>query len=562
MNLKNPFWAGLLPALALCGALLCSSYVSAQDAPETKKEEPAAAKTEEPKSETPAVTEAKPEEKKEEAKTEPTATDAVTPPAATEEKTEEAAPAGDPSPPLTEVSYALDNIVLFLSAVLVIFMQAGFALVESGLNSSKNAVNIMFKNYMDFVIGALLFFVVGYGIMYPSAGTLADKKVVLKAGVLEFGGVGVPSPELGKGSLPTAAAQHPLNPQAFFLFQVAFCATAATIVSGSVAGRIKVPSYMIYTAVVSGLIYPISGMWMWGGGWLYTLGFKDFAGSIVVHAVGGMAGLAGAIALGPRLGRFVDGKPVAMPGHNIPYATLGVFILIIGWYGFNPGSQLAFTGAVNTDTVALVAVNTTLAACTGSFAAMLLSWVLFKKADLTFALNGGLAGLVGITANCNVVTNPSALIIGAVAGVLVCVAILALDKFQIDDPVGAFPVHGVCGVWGGIATGLFYDPALMSAAMLPGAGEASLVTQLIGTAAIAGWALVTSLGLFYALKACGMLRVHAEEEIAGLDISEHGMYAYPQQVVALDSVNSSFGSSQAKSLGHSSMASKPSTESA
>lgn len=565
MNLKNPFWAGLLPALALCGALLCTSYAGAQDTPETKTEEPAAAKTEEPKSETPAAAEEKKEEKTEEAKTEPApaGTTVQSPETTTEEKTEEAAPvaAGDPSPPLLEVSYATDNIVLFISAVLVIFMQAGFSLVETGLNSSKNAVNIMFKNYMDFVIGALLFFVVGYGIMYPAAGTLGEKKIVAKAGVLEFGGVGVPSPELGK-TLPTPAAQHPLNPQVFFLFQVAFCATAATIVSGSVAGRIKVSSYMIYTAVISGLIYPISGMWMWGGGWLYALGFKDFAGSIVVHAVGGMAGLAGAIALGPRLGRFVNGKPVAMPGHNIPYAALGVFILLIGWYGFNPGSQLAFTGGVNTDTVALVAVNTTLAACTGSLAAMLLSWVLFKKADLTFALNGGLAGLVGITANCNVVTNPSALIIGAVAGVLVCVAILALDKFQIDDPVGAFPVHGVCGVWGGIATGLFYDPALMSAAMLPGAGEASLVKQLIGTGAIAGWALVTSLGLFYALKACGLLRVHAEDEVAGLDISEHGMYAYPQNVVALDSVNSSFGVSQASSMSHGSLASKPSTESA
>lgn len=547
MNLKHPLWAGMLPALALCGALLFSTYAGAQDTPEAKKEEPAVTKTEEPKSETPAATETKPEA-------------SATTPAATDEKKEEAASvaAGDPTPPLIEVSYAVDNITLFLAAVLVIFMQAGFALVETGLNASKNAVNIMFKNYMDFIIGSLLFFIVGFGVMYPGSSVLgADKKIVLVPGWLEYGGLGIPSPELGKSALPTATAQHPMTPQGFFLFQVAFCATAATIVSGSVAGRIKFSAYLIYTAVISGIIYPISGMWMWGGGWLYTMGLKDFAGSLVVHTVGGMAGLAGAIALGPRLGRFVNGKPVAMPGHNIPYACLGVFILIIGWYGFNPGSQLAFTGTVNIDTIALVAVNTTLACCTGSFAGMVLSWVLFKKADLTFALNGGLAGLVGITANCNVVTNNSALAIGAIAGVLVCLAILALDKLQIDDPVGAFPVHGVGGMWGGIATGLFFDPSLMGTAMLPGAGPASLTTQLIGTFAIAGWSLGGSLALFFALKAVGLLRVHAEEEMAGLDISEHGMYAYPQNVVALDSVNSSFGGGSVKPTAHGGMVTKP-----
>jgi Amt family ammonium transporter len=247
------------------------------------------------------------------------------------------------------------------------------------------------------------------------------------------------------------------------------------------------------------------------------------------------------------LGRYVNGKPIAMPGHNIPYVALGVFILMIGWYGFNPGSQLAFTGTSNTQAVLLIAVNTTLAGCAGAIAAMAVSWPMFGKADLTFALNGGLAGLVSITANCHIVTNMESLIIGAVGGVVVIAGILLLDKLQIDDPVGAFPVHGCCGIWAGIATGLFGTDAVLS-------------TQLIGSFAIAGWALAASLVLFFGLKAVGLLRVSAEEELAGLDICEHGMYAYPQNVVALDSVNSSFGSGQIKHT--SSMATKPVTESA
>jgi Amt family ammonium transporter len=259
-------------------------------------------------------------------------------------------------------------------------------------------------------------------------------------------------------------------------------------------------------------------MWQWGSGWLSQLGYVDFAGSTIVHAVGGFAGLAGAIALGPRIGRFVNGKSMPMPGHNIPFAALGVFVLWVGWYGFNPGSQLAFMGKANTDVVVLIAVNTTLAAATGAIGAMALSWALFKKPDLTMALNGALGGLVGITANCHAVSNLEALLIGLVAGGVVTAAVIALDKLQIDDPVGAFPVHGACGVWGGIATGLF------------GTG-CSLVPQLIGTASICGWALGTSLVLFFGLRALGLLRVDSEEEIAGLDITEHGMYAYPPSLV-------------------------------
>jgi ammonium transporter, Amt family len=255
------------------------------------------------------------------------------------------------------------------------------------------------------------------------------------------------------------------------------------------------------------------------------MGFVDFAGSIVVHAVGGFAGLAGAIALGPRIGRFVNGKSVPMPGHNIPLAALGVFVLWIGWYGFNPGSQLAFTGSANTDVVMKIAVNTTLAAAAGAVAAMILSWFLFKKPDLTMALNGVLGGLVGITANCDIVTNGSAIAIGGVAGVLVTLAIVALDKLQIDDPVGAFPVHGACGVWGGLATGLF--GAIPEGMTWGGFMQA----QVIGTVVICGWALGASLAMFFTMKALGVLRASPEEELAGLDISEHGMYAYPPQLV-------------------------------
>ena len=249
------------------------------------------------------------------------------------------------------------------------------------------------------------------------------------------------------------------------------------------------------------------------------MGFIDFAGSLVVHAVGGAAALMGAIALGPRIGRFVDGKSRPIPGHNIPFAALGVFILWIGWFGFNPGSQLAFTGAANIKVVMTVAVNTTLAGSAGAIVAMFVSWILTKKPDLTMSLNGALAGLVAITANCHCVTNIEAIIIGSIAGVIVYAAVLLLDKLCIDDPVGAVPVHLCCGIWAGIATGIFGDGA-------------DLKVQLIGTAAIVGWSLVVSGITFFFLKAIGLLRVSAEEEIAGLDIEEHGMYAYPASFVA------------------------------
>jgi len=393
-------------------------------------------------------------------------------------------------------AYAIDNFFLFICAVLVLFMQAGFALLESGLNSAKNTVNILFKNIIDLCAGALLFYFVGYSLMYAPEGN----------GILAFAGFGF----IGEAGEPGAGV---LNPQMNWLFQVAFAATAATIVSGAVAGRMKFSAYLVYSVVITSIVYPISGYWKWGGGWLDALGFYDFAGSLLVHALGGFAGLAGAIVLGPRLGRFKrDGGSRAMPGHSLTISTLGVFILWIGWYGFNPGSQLAVVGVENTNAVMLIAVNTTLAAAAGGVAAMILAWILFKKPDLSMALNGILAGLVGITANCDSVTNGEAVLIGLIAGLLVVLGIILLEKLRIDDPVGAWPVHGLSGVWGGIATGLF--------------GGHPLGAQIIGSLVVPLWGFVTMFVLFSLLKALNVLRVSEKEEIRGLDISEHQEEAY------------------------------------
>jgi len=413
------------------------------------------------------------------------------------EATEEAVAAEEESSELSlsELYYALDNSMLFLCAVLVLFMQSGFAMVESGFNSSKNTINILFKNLMDVCAGVLIYYAVGYGLMYP--GDSGNGYF----GFAQFG--------IGEAGEPGPGVLHP---QVDFLFQVAFAATAATIVSGAVAGRMKFTSYLVYSIVLTGIIYPISGYWKWGGGWLDAMGFYDFAGSIVVHAVGGFAALAGAIVLGPRIGRFKAGKSAPIPGHNIAQATLGVFILWVGWYGFNPGSQLAFGGSDNTNAVMLIAANTTLAAATGGVAAMILGWIMYGKPDISMALNGVLAGLVGITANCDSVTNLEAIAIGGIAGVLVVIGILALEKLKIDDPVGAFPVHGLCGIWGGVATGIF--------------GDYNLGVQILGSVVIPVYAFVTMFILFMVLKVIGQLRVSEEDELKGLDLSEHGMQAY------------------------------------
>ena len=395
-----------------------------------------------------------------------------------------------------EVAYSIDNLILFLSAVLVLFMQAGFAMVESGFNSAKNTVNIMFKNIIDLASGVFFYFLIGYSLMYGAS---------VIPGFLGFGGLGI------SAESPDAVAGN-LHPQVDFLFQAVFAATAATIVSGAVAGRMKISGYLIYSIVLTAIIYPISGFWKWGGGWLDQMGFYDFAGSLVVHAVGGFAALAAVIVLGPRIGRFGGGSTNPLPPSNMAMAALGVFILWVGWYGFNPGSQLAFAGAVNADAVMLIATNTTLAAATGTLFAMLYGWVKTGKPNLTYTLNGALGGLVGITANCDSVNNIEGLIIGAVAGVLVCVGMELLENLKIDDAVGAWSVHGLCGIWGGIATGIF--------------GGHALIAQIVGSIAIPVWAFVTAFVLFKIIKALGVLRVSPEEEAAGLDLSEHGVGAY------------------------------------
>ena len=463
------------------------------------------------------------------------------------DKEEEAVPATFEE----ETTYTINTLIMFICAVLVLFMQAGFALVEIGMNSAKNVINILSKNVMDLSVGVLLFLLLGYGLMYP--GDAALNAYFGYGGI--FGASGA-----GEGIHGDYSAS------ADFLFQVAFAATAATIVSGAVAGRMKFGGYLVYSAILTGLIYPISGMWKWGGGFLHQMGFQDFAGSVVVHAVGGFAGLAGAILLGARLGRFTkDGKSRPIPGHNIAFAALGVFILWIGWYGFNPGSQLTYSGAANANATTYIALTTTLSAAAGAVLAMLASWVLFKKPDLTMALNGALAGLVGITANCDRVTELDSLIIGAVSGILVVVGIMLLDKLRLDDPVGAWPVHGLCGVWGGIATGIFGDIPLADFPDMTRAGFIGV--QSFATLVICAWAFVTMLGVFGVLKVVGLLRVSEDDEVAGLDLSEHGMHAYPAAWVASDTITGThptdrpMGGGAATSAALSS-APRPSTESA
>ncbi len=399
-----------------------------------------------------------------------------------------------------EAAYAIDNFWVFITGILVIWMQAGFALVETGMNSAKNAVNILFKNLIDFCLGGLAFYLFGYNLMYPGE--------AFKGSFFGFGGFFIPE------TSPEEVGQAVLHPQVSFLFQVAFAATAATIVSGAVAGRLKFSVYLIYSLFITSIVYPISGFWQWGGGWLAEKGFHDFAGSIIVHAVGGFAGLAGTIVLGPRIGKFdPEGRAQPMPGHNLPLATLGVFILWLGWYGFNPGSQLALYGKDNVHAIMLVAVNTTLAAMAGVVTALFGTWLLFKKPDLTISLNGALAGLVAITANCNVVTNLESIIIGIVAGILIIAGVKLLDALKIDDPVGAWPVHGLNGLWGGIATGIF------------GEGK-SLGIQILGSVVISLWAFLLMFILFSILKYTIGIRVSRDEELKGLDIGEHGEEAY------------------------------------
>ena len=396
--------------------------------------------------------------------------------------------------------FTTNNLWMMVSTFLVFIMHLGFATVESGLTRAKNTVNILFKNTLIPAIGLLTYALIGFSLMYPGEGDW------LLGGWLGFGGLGVGTDAEGLTSAYNAGYTYWTD----FLFQGMFAATAATIVSGAVAERVKLGSFLLFSTVYVALAYPIAGSWVWGGGWLGEMNFHDFAGSTLVHSVGGWGALAGVLLLGPRLGKYVNGGIRPIMGHNIPMVVIGVFLLWLGWFGFNGGSVLsADAGAVS-----FVLVTTSLAAAAGIVASMATSWAIQKKPDITMVLNGCLAGLVGITAGADVVSVRASVVIGAIAGVVVVLSVMALDKLKIDDPVGAISVHLVCGIWGTLAVGLFSP-------------DYSLGVQALGVLAYAAFCLPVALAIFGAIKATLGLRVSRAEEIGGLDVGEHGMEAYP-----------------------------------
>ena len=413
--------------------------------------------------------------------------------------------------PVADLSLSVDTVWMLLAAMLVFFMQPGFALCEAGFTRGKNTANILFKNFVDFCFGSILFWLLGFGFMFGSNGE---------------GFIGMPH----FGDISFYESDLPV--EGFLIFQTVFCATAATIVSGAMAERTKFSMYCIYSVFISLLIYPISGHWTWGGGWLMngdetsfmmtTFGatFHDFAGSAIVHSVGGVLAFVGAIALGPRLGKYgKDGKSRAIPGHNLMAAALGVFILWFGWFGFNPGSQLAASGEVNRIAISHVFLTTNLAAAAGAIGTMFTSWIKYGKPSFSLTLNGVLAGLVAITAGCDLVSPLGASIIGLVAGIVLVFSIEFIDtKLHIDDPVGASSVHGVCGILGTLMTGLF----ALDGGALYGGGWGFFGAQCLGVLAIDAWAAVAGVVLFFGIKKIAGLRVDKRIEEEGLDIYEHG----------------------------------------
>lgn len=404
---------------------------------------------------------------------------------------------------ITISARSIDTIWVLVASILVFWMQAGFALVEAGFTRAKNSVNILMKNLMDFTLGSLSFFLIGFGIMF--GGDI-------------MGLLGLPaiySDAIWQGGIPS---------EAFLFFQTVFAATAATIVSGAMAERTHFISYLIFSVVISAVIYPISGHWIWGGGWLATLStpFIDFAGSTAVHSLGGWLGLTGAWLLGPRIGKF-NGKTNAIPGHNLTYGALGVFILWMGWFGFNPGSQLAASGDDNINAISHIFITTNLAAVAGTLGALLISWKKYKKPSLSLTLNGTLAGLVAVTAGCAEVSATGAIVIGLLAGILLVLAVHFIEHtLRIDDPVGAASVHGICGAFGTLMVGLFSTKH----GLLYGFGFDQLFSQTIGVVAIAAWGLGTGYILFTILKKTVGLRVDRRVEEEGLDIYEHGETGY------------------------------------
>ena len=408
---------------------------------------------------------------------------------------------------MAELVQKIDMVWVLVAAVLVFAMQLGFALVECGFTRARNSANIIMKNLMDFSIGSVAYYVVGFGLMFgATAGGLV-------------GVTGLFRPETMGLEIFDA-----LTPSVFIIFQTVFAATAATIVSGAMAERTQFRAYVIYSFIITLVIYPISGHWAWGGGWLSGLGFMDFAGSTVVHSVGGWAALIGAAILGPRTGKYTaEGKPNAIPGHNLPLGVAGVFVLWIGWFGFNPGSTVAANAEIG-----YIAMTTNLAAAMAAVVTMIITWIRYGKPDVSMTLNGALAGLVAITAGCNVVSFYGALAIGIVAGILIVFGVETVDKvFHIDDPVGAISVHLLNGVWGTLAIGLF---ATDGVGLFYGGGFAQLGVQALGVLAFGAWTVATTFILFTVLKKTVGLRVSVEEERIGLDVCEHGTSAYPEWV--------------------------------
>ncbi len=394
-----------------------------------------------------------------------------------------------------------NNVWMMICTALVFFMHTGFAFLEIGLTRQKNTINILFKNIFIITAGLLLYYIGGFNLMYPG---FAEGS----AGFIDFAGFGIAPPENG---MTAEYADGGYTWWTDFLFQGMFAATAATIVSGAVAERMKIGPFMIFTLIYVGLIYPIAGSWKWGGGFLDQMGFYDFAGSTLVHSVGGWAALVAVWLLGPRIGKFKNGKPQAIPGHNIPLATAGVLILWLGWFGFNGGSVLS----ADPELTSLTLVTTCLAAAAGGVVAALVSFLKYKNLDLTMFLNGILGGLVGITAGADVMTPESAIIIGGIAGAIIVFAVALVDAIKLDDPVGAIAVHLICGIWGTLAVGIFSTNP-----------EHTFMIQLTGVACYAVFCLATSFLIIFTLKKTVGIRVSEKEELEGLDSHEHGMNAY------------------------------------
>lgn len=417
---------------------------------------------------------------------------------------------------------AMDTIWVLVTAFLVFWMNAGFALVESGLCRAKNTVNILAKNFVVFAIASIAFYIIGWGLMFGDGNAFFGIK-----GLLFLGGTDN-SPTTGDAYKGVYSAMNWTGVPLFakFFFQLVFAGTAATIVSGAVAERIKFLSFIVFSFIIVGIVYPIGGHWIWGGGWLAKIGMFDFAGSTVVHSIGGWAALAGVIVLGARIGKYgKDGKVNPIPAHNMSTATLGALILWLGWFGFNPGSTMA----ADADAIARIALTTNTAAAAATLAATLTAWLMLGKPDLSMILNGTLAGLVAITAPCAFVSVPSSLIIGLIAGVLVVLAVIMFDKLQLDDPVGALSVHLVNGVFGTFALGLFAEDRFMPGTTGNGllfGGTKLFFAQIVGIVGIGAFTFIISLIAWYVIKALFGLRVSEEEETMGLDIGEHGVEAY------------------------------------